>query len=69
MTKIGLNSPMSSRVKVWRYFQGLSIKTNNFAVELKFILGQNQTRLGGSGGGVGGWTQVENITISAPNWG
>ena len=51
MTKIGLNSPMSSRVKVWRYFQGLSIKTNNFAVELKFILGQNQTRLGGSGGG------------------
>ena len=44
---------MTNRVKVLRSFRGLSIKTNNYVVEPKLILGQNQTCPGGSGGGGG----------------
>ena len=62
MTKIGLNSPMSSRVKVWRYFQGLSIKTNNFAVELKFILGKIKLAWVGQVVG-GGWVAGHKLRI------
>ena len=30
---------MINRVRVWKYFQGLTIETNNFASEVKSILG------------------------------
>ena len=38
MAKIGLNSPMTNRVKVLRCFQGLTIDTNNFAFSLSDIM-------------------------------
>ena len=34
---------ITSRVKVWKYFYGLTIKTNNFAFEAKVILGLEST--------------------------
>ena len=34
---------MTNRVKVWKYFQGLTIETNNFASEVKVILGLEST--------------------------
>ena len=37
MVKIGLNGPMTKRCKVKNYFQGLTIKPNNFALEVKVI--------------------------------
>ena len=40
-------APMSNRVKVWKYFQGLTIETNNFAFEVKVILGLESTILNG----------------------
>ena len=45
MTKIGLNGPMTNRVKVKKYFQGLVIATNNFVFEVKAILGLESTNL------------------------
>ena len=41
--KIGLNGPNTNRVKVWKYFQGQTIETNNFAFEAKVILGLEST--------------------------
>ena len=35
--------PMANRVKVWKYFQGQTIETNNFAFEAKVILGLERT--------------------------
>ena len=32
-------APMTNKVKVWKYFQGLTIETNNFAFQVKVILG------------------------------
>ena len=32
-------APMTNRVKVWKYFWGLFIGTNNFAFEVKATLG------------------------------
>ena len=40
---------MTNRVKVWKYFQGLTIETNNFAFEVKLKLGLESTRLDGYG--------------------
>ena len=34
---------MVKRVKVWEYFQGLTIDTNNFTFEAKAILGLEST--------------------------
>ena len=34
---------MTNRVKVWRYFEGLSIDTNNIVFEFKFMLGIEST--------------------------
>ena len=71
VVKIGLNGPMTNRVKVWTYFQGLIIKANNLSFEAEVSLDQNQTRPGGGWvvWWMGGWLvgQVENIPISAPN--
>ena len=36
-------TPMINRDKVWNFFWGLSIETNNFAFEVKFILGMEST--------------------------
>ena len=36
--------PKTNRGKVWKYFQGLTIETNNFAFEVKVILGLESTR-------------------------
>ena len=44
---------MTNRVKVWKYFQGLTIKTNNFAFEVKHILSLESTRLDGYGAKIG----------------
>ena len=44
---------MTNRVKVWKYFQGLTIETNNFASEVNFKLGLESTRLDGYGAKTG----------------
>ena len=50
MAKIGLNGsnkikwPMNNRVKVCKIFRGLSIETNNFSFEAKYIPGQESTK-------------------------
>ena len=31
-------APMTNRVKVWRYFEGLTTENNNFAFEVKVTL-------------------------------
>ena len=41
--------PMANRVKVWKYFQGQAIETNNFAFEAKVILGLESTCQDGHG--------------------
>ena len=38
-------APMTNRVKVKKYFSGLIIATNNFAFEVKAILGLESTHL------------------------
>ena len=38
-------APMTNRVKVRRYILGLTIETNNFAFEVKVILGLDSTHL------------------------
>ena len=35
--------PMANRVNVWKYVKGLTIETNNFAFEVKAILGFEST--------------------------
>ena len=45
MAKIGLNGSLTNRVKVLEYFWGLLIATNNFAFEIKVILGLESTHL------------------------
>ena len=49
--------PLTNRVKVRIYFCGLTIETNNFAFEVKVILGLESTLLGGGwlAGWLGGW--------------
>ena len=44
---------MADRVKVWKYFQGLSIDTKNFAFEAKVILGLEITCPDGQGAKIG----------------
>ena len=44
---------MTNRVKVWKYFQGLTIETNNYAFEVKFIPCLESTRLDGYGAKIG----------------
>ena len=46
-------APMTNRVKVRRYFWGLTIDTNNFAFEVKVDFDLNYTFPGGWV--VGGW--------------
>ena len=57
-------APKTDRVKVSKYFQGLTVETNNFAFEVKVILGLKTTflvcRVAGSFG---------NITNSVGAWG
>ena len=36
-------APMANSVKVKKYFKGLNIETNNFAFEVKVILGLGST--------------------------
>ena len=38
-------APMTNRVKVWKYFWGLFIATNNFAFEVEGILVLKSTHL------------------------
>ena len=38
-------APMTNRVKVWKYFWGLFIATNNFAFEVEAILVLESTHL------------------------
>ena len=38
-------APMNNRVEVWKYFWGLIIATNNFAFEVKAVLGLKSTHL------------------------
>ena len=45
--------PMANRVKVWKYVKGLTIETNNFAFEVKFILSLESSRLDGKGAKIG----------------
>ena len=37
-------APMTNRVKVWKYFWGLFIGTNNFAFEVEVILVRRRRR-------------------------
>ena len=52
--------PITDRDKVLRYLLGLTIETNNFAFEVKVILGLESTRPDGWVAGLAG-----NIAISA----
>ena len=45
MAKIGLNGPMTNRVKVQKYVWGLIKATINFAFEIKATLGLEFTHL------------------------
>ena len=42
----GQMATTANMVKVWRYFYGLTIETNNFALEIKVILGLESTHPG-----------------------
>ena len=46
-------APVTNRVKVWKYFEGLTIVTNNFAFEIKDMQGLESTRLGYQGPKIG----------------
>ena len=52
-------APMTNRGKIQKYFYGLTIETNNFAFEVKVILGLESTHPNGWMGGwiswIGGW--------------
>ena len=45
MAKIGLNGPMTNRVKFKNHFWGPIIATNHFALEVRAILGLKSTHL------------------------
>ena len=45
--------PLANRVKVWKYFYGQTIETNNFAFEAKVILGLESTCSDGQGAKIG----------------
>ena len=45
--------PMANRVKVWKYFQGLTIETNNFSFDAKVIIGLESTYPDGLGAKIG----------------
>ena len=45
--------PITSRAKFWKYFYGLTIKTDNFAFEAKVILGRESTYPDGWGAVIG----------------
>ena len=47
-------TPMTNKVKVYKYFSGLFIETNNFAFEVKVIVCLESTFTGGWVG-VAGW--------------
>ena len=51
VAKIGLNGPMTNRVKVWSYFYGLTIMTNKFAFEVNAEIRLESTILDGVGSG------------------
>ena len=53
MAKMGLNGPKTNRVNVLRCLQGLSIETNNFAFEVKVILGLESTLRDDQGAKIG----------------
>ena len=42
-SKEGKVVSMTDRIKVWRYFQGLTIEANNFAFEVKVTLSLEST--------------------------
>ena len=44
---------ITSRAKFWKYFYGLTIKTDNFAFEAKVILGLESNCPGGYGAKIG----------------
>ena len=46
-------APRANTVKVWKYLQGLTIETNNFAFEAKVILGLESTCSDGYGAKIG----------------
>ena len=46
-------APITNRVKVWKYFSGLSIDTNNFAFEVQVILSLESNYPEGSGAKIG----------------
>ena len=52
-------APMTNRVKVSKYFWGLIIATNNFAFEVKSILGLESTLLE---------SQVGKIGLNGPHY-
>ena len=45
--------PIANMVKVWKYFWGLTIETNNFAFKAKVILGLESTCPDGKGANIG----------------
>ena len=63
-------APKTNRVKVSKYFQGLTVETNNFAFEVKVILGLETTFLvcgwvdGWLGGLLGGWIKQKYNQLS-----
>ena len=46
-------TPMTNRVKVQKYFSGVFLETNNFAFEVKVILGVESTCPDGQGAKIG----------------
>ena len=46
-------TPMTNRDKGWKLFQGLTIETNNFAFQVKVILGLESTCPDGKGAKIG----------------
>ena len=52
---------MTNRVKVWKYFQGPTIETKNFAFEVKVILGLESTYPDGLGATSENANEVVNI--------
>ena len=51
--KQGYIAPMTNRFKVWYYVQGGTCDTNNFAFEVKVILGLESTCPDGQGAKTG----------------
>ena len=70
--------PMANRIKVWKYFKGLTIETSNFGCEVKFILGLESPCPDGWGAKIGlnatrpnrvkVWRYVLGLTIDTNNF-